>query len=80
MFHCDRVRSRLIQCLKDLSSVDIPTITLNPDDTALYQAFIKFSGAVETATTQTKPAFAGAKTLHLLLHLMSFYIINMSNN
>ncbi|MEQ9236012.1 hypothetical protein [Coleofasciculus sp. E2-BRE-01] len=41
LFHCDRVRSRLIQCLKDLSSVDIRPITLNPDDTALYQAFIK---------------------------------------
>ncbi|MEQ8464066.1 nSTAND1 domain-containing NTPase, partial [Coleofasciculus sp. E1-EBD-02] len=33
----DRVRSRLIQCLQDSSPLNIRTITLNPDDTALYQ-------------------------------------------
>ncbi|MEQ8386884.1 MAG: hypothetical protein RH949_31465 [Coleofasciculus sp. A1-SPW-01] len=33
----DRVRSRLIQVLQDSSPLNIRTITLNPDDTALYQ-------------------------------------------
>ncbi|MEQ8752334.1 MAG: hypothetical protein RID09_02295 [Coleofasciculus sp. G1-WW12-02] len=33
----DSLRSRLIQCLQDSSLADIRTITLNPDDTALYQ-------------------------------------------
>ncbi|MEQ9372361.1 MAG: hypothetical protein RIG63_25590 [Coleofasciculus chthonoplastes F3-SA18-01] len=33
----DRVRSRLIQCLQDSSPMEIRTVTLNPDDTALYQ-------------------------------------------
>ncbi|MEQ8973497.1 MAG: hypothetical protein RIE73_24290 [Coleofasciculus sp. C1-SOL-03] len=33
----DRVRSRLIQCLQDSSPLNIRTIMLNPDDTALYQ-------------------------------------------
>lgn len=33
----DRVRSRLIQVLQDSSPLNIRTITLSPDDTALYQ-------------------------------------------
>jgi len=33
----DRVRSRLIQVLQDSSPVEIRTIMLSPDDTALYQ-------------------------------------------
>ncbi|MEQ8535924.1 MAG: hypothetical protein RIB93_00425 [Coleofasciculus sp. D1-CHI-01] len=33
----DRVRSRLIQVLQESSPLEIRTITLNPDDTVLYQ-------------------------------------------